>query len=84
MHVHTVRTKYTFGDRVKYASHFNGSGTGTICGIEFDPTGRISYFIEVDGSPYVQGGIEDDDITLLTDESDITTPFPHSAEPPPA
>ncbi len=71
MHVHTIRTKYTFGDQVRYQSQspFNGSGTGTIIGINFDQTGWIDYLIEVDGGRHIQGGITDDEITLLTDDA---------------
>lgn len=74
MHVHTVRTKYTFGDRVKYASQFNGSGTGKIIAIDFDDRGLIGYIIERDDSPYAAGGITDDDITQLIEDPDVSTP----------
>ena len=72
MHVHTVRTKYTFGDRVRYSSPHNGSGTGKIISIVFEPD-FYDYYIEVDGSREIQGGITDDDITPLTDTSDAPT-----------
>jgi hypothetical protein len=66
MHVHTVRTRYTFGDRVRYSSQYNGSGTGTIISIAFhQDAADYYYFIEIDGSREVAGGIMDADITLL-------------------
>lgn len=73
MHVHTVRTKYTFGDRVRYASQMNGSGTGTIISIAFHPDPDYYYFIEIDGSREIAGGILDADITPLADTSDAPT-----------
>lgn len=74
MHVHTVRTKYTFGDRVRYVSQMNGSGTGSILLIDFDEQGQVAYTIQVDGQPDLQGGILDDDITLLTDDPEVSVP----------
>ncbi len=75
MHVHTVRTKYTFGDRVRYVSQFNGSGTGKISGICINGTEPYYYFVDLDdGSGETAGGIFDDDITLLTDDPDVSTP----------
>jgi hypothetical protein len=75
MHVHTVRTKYTFGDRVRYSSHHNGSGTGTIVGICINgPAEPHYYIIDIDGKPEAAGGIYDDDITLLTDDPGVSTP----------
>jgi hypothetical protein len=74
MHVHTVRTKYTFGDRVRYASRHNGSGTGTIIGIVFHETPDYYYYIEIDGSREIAGGIMDDDITPLPDDPDVSAP----------
>jgi len=76
MHVHTVRTKYTFGDRVRYASRSpsNGSGTGTIVSIVFHNDPEYYYYIEVDGSGEIQGGIYDAEITPLTDDPDVSAP----------
>jgi hypothetical protein len=65
MHTHTVRTRYTFGDRVRYSSQYNGSGTGKIVSICFHDSDPPYYYIEVDGSRDIQGGIMDDEITLL-------------------
>jgi hypothetical protein len=66
VHTHTLRTKYTFGDRVRFDSPTQRrSGTGTICVITFDGYGRIDYIIEVDGQPYMQGGILEDEISYL-------------------
>ena len=67
MHVHTVRTKYTFGDRVRYSSPQNGSGSGVIVGIVFHATDPPYYYIE-DASGEIAGGIFDADITPLTDD----------------
>jgi hypothetical protein len=74
MHVHTVRTRYTFGDRVRYVSQMNGSGTGTIISIAFHETPDYYYFIEIDGSREIAGGILDADITPLTDDPGTATP----------
>ena len=75
MHTHTIRTKFTFGDRVRYQSRspFNGSGTGRVAVVTFDASGYIDYMIELsDGS--IQGGIAEDEMTRITDdaESDVT------------
>jgi hypothetical protein len=75
MHTHTVRTKYTFGDRVRYATQWNDAGIGTIVSICFEPDLSYYYFIEVDESRDIQGGIEDGDITPLTDDPDVSAPI---------
>lgn len=70
MHVHTVRTKFTFDDRIRYRSNIDGrSKTGTILAITFGPI-FIEYIVRND----IEGNAEatdDDAATLLTnDQSD--------------
>jgi hypothetical protein len=75
MHVHSVRTKYTFGDRVRYVSQMNGSGTGTIISIAFHAdSADYYYFIELEGSREIAGGILDADIIPRTDDPDVSAP----------
>ena len=72
MHAHTIRTKYTFGDRVRFDSTFQRrSGIGTVYAICFSGDGIIDYLIAVDGEDgHIQGGIDEHDMTPLTDSSD--------------
>jgi hypothetical protein len=66
MHTLTIRTKYIFGDRVRFDSPTQRrSGTGTIRVITIDGEGMIDYMIEVDGKAYFQPGILEDEITYL-------------------
>lgn len=74
MHVHTVRTKYTFGDRVRYASKLQGNGTGKIVNIIVEDDMEYCYFIEVDGGGDTVFFIRDADITPVTDDPDVSTP----------
>ena len=74
MQVHTVRTKYTFGDRVRYSSPMNGSGTGTVISITFHEDAEYDYLIKIDGSREIAGGILDADITPLTDDPNVSAP----------
>jgi hypothetical protein len=70
MHTHTIRTRFTFGDRVRYDSKLQRcSGTGTIFVISLDATGRVDYIIEVDRGDFsdLQAGVQEDEITLLAD-----------------
>jgi hypothetical protein len=72
MHTLTVRTKFTFGDRVRFDSKVQGcSGSGTICGITMYDDGEIDYMIRYitrQGEPEtLQPGIVQDEITLLAD-----------------
>lgn len=78
MHTHTIRTRYTFGDRIRFSSVVQGlGGTGTVYAICFSGDGIIDYLIAVDGDiGHVRGGIEEHEMTLLTGSSDS----PHVAE----
>jgi len=66
MHTLTVRTKFTFGDRVRFDSRAQQcSGTGTIHGIAIYRAGPMDYLIEVDGEELIQPGILEDEISYL-------------------
>ena len=70
MHTLTVRTKFTFGDRVRFDSAIQGrSGIGTIFAITIDAERQIDYIIEInEGESHdLQPGILDHEITLLGD-----------------
>ena len=71
MHVHTVRTRFTFGDRVRYSStHYREGGIGTVFAICFDASGYIDYLVTPDGRDgELLGGVAEDEMTLLTDHS---------------
>jgi len=72
MHIHTVRTKFTFGDRIRFDSkHQRCSGTGTILDITFDGDGYLAYTIHV-GDGDLQAGIEEDAIAVMTDDASDT------------
>ncbi len=66
MHTLVVQTKFTFGDRVRFDSatqHCNG--LGRIAGITiYNAHGEHDYFIDVGPGEYIQGGIEEHEITL--------------------
>ena len=68
MHTHTVRTRFTFNDRVRFDSSAQQcSGVGKIYAITIDRDGQIDYMIEIDRDGYsdLQPGILEDEITLL-------------------
>jgi hypothetical protein len=69
MHTLTVRTRFTFGDRVRFDSRAQGrSGVGKVFAITIDAEGRIDYMIEMmdrDGFGDLQPGILEDEMTLL-------------------
>lgn len=72
MHSLTVRTKFTFGDRVRFDSKVQGcSGLGTICGITMHDDGEVDYMIRYmikqGDQDVLQPGILQDEITLLAD-----------------
>ena len=69
MHVHTVRTKFTFGDRVRYGSApSREGGTGTVFAISFDASGFIDYLVAPDGRDgELLGGVTEDEMALLSD-----------------
>ncbi len=68
MHTLSVQTKFTFGDRVRFDSPTQScSGSGTIFAINIDARGEVDYVIEQDDEPYAQGGILENEITLLAD-----------------
>jgi hypothetical protein len=68
MHTLTIRTKFTFGDRVRFDSRAQGySGIGTIFAITIDAEGQIDYIVELGAGEEhdLQPGIYEDEITLL-------------------
>ncbi len=66
MHTLTIRTKFTFGDRVRFDSPTQRrSGTGTIFAITIDAEGLHDYMIDVDGQDKLQPGILEDEISYL-------------------
>jgi len=70
MHTHTIRTRFTFGDRVRFDSRLQGCmGEGTIFAITFDAEGNIDYMISITGADGItselQPGILEDEITSL-------------------
>jgi hypothetical protein len=65
MHVLTIQTKFTFGDRVRVDSRTqNRVGSGTIIAITIDNERNIDYTIAMDGDQFLQPGILDDEIAL--------------------
>ena len=68
MHTHTIRTRFTFGDRVRFDSQMQQlSGEGTVFAITFGADGQIDYLIEIgrDGYSDLQPGILESEMTLL-------------------
>jgi hypothetical protein len=75
MHTVTVRTKFTFGDRVKFDSPTQSrSGVGKVFAITIDAELHIDYMIEIDRGEYtdLQPGILEDEIMLLDADSVVT------------
>lgn len=66
MHTHTIRTRFTFGDRIRFNSRMQRcSGEGTVVAFTVGADGQIEYLIEVVGEENLQPGILEDEITLL-------------------
>lgn len=68
MHTLTLRTKYTFGDHVQFASHTQGlSGSGKVVAITVDAEGHIDYLIDISTGEFseLQPGIYEDEIIGL-------------------
>jgi hypothetical protein len=69
MHTLTIKTKYTFDDRVRFDSKLQGvAGTGRVFAITIDYSGQIDYIIEMEtGEGYcgLQPGILEEEITML-------------------
>jgi hypothetical protein len=68
MHTHTIRTRFTFNDRVRFDSSIQQcSGVGKIYAITFDGDGQFDYMIDTgrDGFREIQPGILENEITLL-------------------
>jgi hypothetical protein len=66
MHTLTVRTKFTFGDPVRFDSPTQGcNGVGRVFAITVDAEGRVYYMIEIDRGGYsdLQPGIQEHEIT---------------------
>jgi hypothetical protein len=77
MHTLTIRTKFTFGDRVRFDSRAQGcSGNGTIFAITIDKEWRIDYIIEIDQGEFsdLQAGILEEEITPWTDGGEARGP----------
>ena len=69
MHTHTFRTRFTFGDRVKFDSRIQqSSGEGKVFAITFGADGQIDYMIEIekDGYSDLQPGILENEMTLAS------------------
>jgi hypothetical protein len=67
MHVLTIQTKFTFGNRVRFDSQAQFcSGTGTVFAITVDNERRIDYIVEVgEGvSRHLQAGILEEELSL--------------------
>jgi hypothetical protein len=76
MHTHTIRTKFTFGDRVRFDSVMTRSGVGTVLEIVFgiyDGRTQIYYMLELKSGD-IQGGITEDEMTLVEDDTSSDTP----------
>ncbi len=72
MHTLLVRTKFTFGDRVRFDSQAQGySGTGTIFAITIDAENQIDYIIAIRQGEYdeLQPGILENEITRLDENT---------------
>ncbi len=70
MHTHTVRTKFTFGDHVRFDSELQrSSGVGRVICITFSANGEVDYIIELDDRKGYdhQPGIIESEMTLLTE-----------------
>ena len=67
MHTHTIRTRFTFGGRVRFDSQMQRcAGEGTVVAITVGAEGQIDYMIEVvGGDDLLQPGILESEITLL-------------------
>ena len=70
MHTHTVRTRFTFGDHVKYRSRLMGcAGSGIVVGITIFADLPVAYEIDpnVEGHPaqLIQPGILEDEMELV-------------------
>jgi len=71
LHSHVVKTKFTFGDRVRYDSPTQKcTGTGTIEAIVIYSSGRQDYMICSDNFQEfdVQPGILEEEISFLREE----------------
>lgn len=72
MHTLTVRTKFTFGDQVRFDSAMQKcSGTGTVFAITVDAEGRVDYMIDISRGEYsdLQPGILEDEMMLIGTET---------------
>jgi hypothetical protein len=69
MHTLTLRTRFTFGDRVRFDSRIqNCSGTGTVFAITIDEEKQIDYMIRADGQDLLQPGILEEEMILLSEK----------------
>lgn len=72
MHTITIRSKFTFGDRVRFDSKAqHRSGTGTVFAITMAHDGQIDYIIEIPMGGYsdLQPGIYENEMILLVKET---------------
>jgi hypothetical protein len=68
MYTHTIRTRFTFGDRVRFDSQLQQcSGEGTVFAITVVADGQVDYTIEIEREGYsdLQPGILESEIALL-------------------
>jgi hypothetical protein len=65
MHSLTIRTKFTFGDRVRFDSPTQRcAGQGAIWAITIDAEGFVDYMIRLDDDEF-QPGILENELSLL-------------------
>jgi len=63
-----VKTPFFFGDRVKFDSpqpSRERKGEGKVDAIGVDEDGNIFYEVKPDGSKYIEGGIQQQEMTLI-------------------
>ncbi len=61
-----IQAKYALGDRVRFDSPTqNCAAAGTVYGITVYAEGPIDYLIQLDGDPFIQPGIQEDEISYL-------------------
>jgi hypothetical protein len=65
LHALTIRTKYQFGDLVRFDS-VNGKGTGKVHEIMLDRYGEVSYVIDINAQ--LQPGIYESEIQAKIDQ----------------
>lgn len=70
MYTLTIQTKFNFGDRVRFDSSLQQcAGEGTIYAVTLDGSGLLDYMITVDGRLDIQGGILEEEIVLIANDT---------------